>query len=140
MRVTTAKGIAGERGRVEARMNTKVVMAASALFMAVVGVAFSFLPVELLRAAGESGSAVMAVAVQVAGAMLLGFAILNWMAKESVIGGIYNRPLAMGNFMHFAVGAIALVKAGVWIAAAIYAIFAVGFGAILFGTPRRPAD
>jgi hypothetical protein len=129
-------------------MNTKVIMVASALFMAVAGVAFSFLPVELLRAAGESGSAVMALAVQVAGAMLLGLAILNWMAKDSVIGGIYNRPLAMGNFMHFAVGAIALVKGvmaghaqtGVWVAAAIYAILAGGFGAMLFGTPRRKAD
>jgi hypothetical protein len=129
-------------------MNTKLIMVASALCMAIAGVAFSFLPVELLRAAGESGSAVMALAVQVAGAMLLGLAILNWMAKDSVIGGIYNRPLAMGNFMHFAVGAIALVKGvmaghaqtGVWVAAAIYAIFAGGFGAMLFGTPRRRAD
>ena len=32
------------------------------------------------------------------------------MAKESLIGGIYNRPIAIGNFMHFAVGAMALIK------------------------------
>ena len=36
--------------------------------------------------------------------------MLNWMAKGTLIGGIYNRPIAIGNLMHFGVGAIALVK------------------------------
>ncbi|MFT5791804.1 MAG: hypothetical protein ACI9LI_001144, partial [Saprospiraceae bacterium] len=36
--------------------------------------------------------------------------ILNWMAKGSIIGGIYNRPIVIGNLMHFGVGAIALIK------------------------------
>ena len=40
----------------------------------------------------------------------MGFGILNWMAKGTLIGGIYNRPIAIGNLMHFGVGAIALVK------------------------------
>ena len=43
-------------------------------------------------------------------ALYLGFGILNWMAKGTLIGGIYNRPIAIGNLMHFGVGAIALVK------------------------------
>ena len=29
---------------------------------------------------------------------------------RSIIGGIYNRPIAIGNLMHFGVGAIALIK------------------------------
>tara|TARA_B100000795_G_C22758264_1_gene422450 strand:- start:769 stop:1020 length:252 start_codon:yes stop_codon:yes gene_type:complete len=44
------------------------------------------------------------------GAMYLGFAMLNWMAKGPLIGGIYDKPIAVGNFMHFGVGALALVK------------------------------
>ena len=43
-------------------------------------------------------------------ALYLGFGILNWMAKGTLIGGIYNKPIAIGNLMHFGVGAIALVK------------------------------
>ncbi|KGL61723.1 hypothetical protein PHEL85_1504 [Polaribacter sp. Hel1_85] len=32
------------------------------------------------------------------------------MAKETLIGGIYNKPIAIGNLMHFGVGTIVLVK------------------------------
>jgi hypothetical protein len=32
------------------------------------------------------------------------------MAKGSIIGGIYNKPIAIGNMMHFGVGAIAMLK------------------------------
>ena len=35
---------------------------------------------------------------------------MNWMAKDSIIGGIYNKPIAIGNLMHFGVGAITLLK------------------------------
>jgi len=31
----------------------------------------------------------------------LGFSILNWMSKASLIGGIYNKPLLIGNLLHF---------------------------------------
>lgn len=44
------------------------------------------------------------------GALFLGFGLLNWMAKGSIIGGIYNKPLVIGNLMHFGVGAITLLK------------------------------
>jgi hypothetical protein len=48
--------------------------------------------------------------LKILSALYLGFGILNWMAKGTLIGGIYNRPIAIGNLMHFGVGAIALVK------------------------------
>ena len=66
----------------------------------------------------------------------MGFGILNWMAKGTLIGGIYNRPIAIGNLMHFGVGAIALVKvvskiqpySGIIISlAVVYVIFAILF-------------
>ena len=44
------------------------------------------------------------------GALYWGFGILNWMAKETLIGGIYNRPITLGNLLHFGTGGIALVK------------------------------
>ena len=122
-------------------MKTKLIMAASALILGAAGAALTFAPAEILRTFGVGGNPLLTFAFQITGALFLGFAMLNWMAKESTIGGIYNRPLAAGNFMHFFVGALALIKgvmaghtqSAVWIAAAIYAVFAVCFGWILFG-------
>jgi hypothetical protein len=76
----------------------------------------------------------------------LGFGILNWMAKGTLIGGIYNRPIPIGNFMHFGVGAIALVKvvskiethSGIIISlTAVYVVFAVLFAYIFRTNPIR---
>ena len=36
--------------------------------------------------------------------------MLNWMAKGTLIGGIYNKPIAIGNFTHFTIGGLALIK------------------------------
>jgi hypothetical protein len=35
--------------------------------------------------------------------------MLNWMARANRIGGIYSRPVAMGNFLHFTMGALVLL-------------------------------
>src|SRR2546423_1763541 len=85
-------------------------MTCSGLFAAIIGVVLSFAPAECLARLGVQHNPPLAAFVQLCGALYLGFAILNWMARESTIGGIYNRPLAMGNFMHFTVGALALGK------------------------------
>jgi hypothetical protein len=111
--------------------------------MAVAGLALSFAPAEVVSAFGVDAIPVVVFA-QLTGALYLGFAILDWMARESTIGGIYNRPLALGNFTHFLVGALALLKAASktphwlpgWIAAIVYSLLALGFGAVLFGSPR----
>jgi hypothetical protein len=69
----------------------------------------------------------------------------NWMAKDSIIGGIYARPLSLGNFTHFLIGGLALVKFQAqrpiepWLLSAclLYFLFAVGFARLLMVTPRR---
>ncbi|RNI29992.1 hypothetical protein EFA69_10735 [Rufibacter immobilis] len=123
-------------------MNTKLIMLASAVLMAVLGFIASFLPHELLQQLGEETTGIMPVLVQLLGALYLGFAILNWMAKGILIGGIYARPVALGNFMHFLVGALALLKAGqqlngyvLWPLAVGYGVFALLFGLIAFRHP-----
>ena len=124
-------------------MNTKILMASSALVMAALGVAATFLPQEIIAALGGSGRT-LPLLVQVLGATYLGFAMLNWMAKESLIGGIYSRPVSMGNFLHFAIAGIALVKAvvageravAILACTAIYVVFAVAFGAVVFGRAK----
>lgn len=63
------------------------------------------------------------------------------MAKGTMIGGIYARPLAAGNFLYFAVASLSLLKpliagalpVAMIAALAIHAAFAVAFGWLLFG-------
>lgn len=125
-------------------VNSKFLMTASAACMALAGLALSFAPAEVLAAFGVTAIPALVVFAQLTGALYLGFAILDWMARESTIGGIYNRPLALGNFLHFFVGALALLKAASrgsgsiteWVAVGVYSVFAIGFGAVLFGSPR----
>ena len=126
-------------------MNTKLLMIASALLMALCGVALQFAPHEILGYFGADASGIFPLFLQLIGALYLGFAMLNYMARGTLIGGIYSRPLATGNLTHFLVGALALLKyaasaqnaAPVWTAAIIYSIFAILFGITMFTHPLK---
>ncbi|MGB8193282.1 MAG: hypothetical protein WCF67_15235 [Chitinophagaceae bacterium] len=126
-------------------MNSKFLMIASAIVTGLLGVTASFFPTEMLNRIGISPTVTLTLFAQITGALYFGFAIMNWMAKTVLIGGIYARPLAMGNFAHFMIAGIALVKAAMnnslsqylWILAVIYFIFAVLFGIVLFTNPAK---
>jgi hypothetical protein len=121
-------------------------MCTSAVFMGLVGAAALFLPQETLVHSGANPDRMSALLVQIAGAVYLGFAALNWAAQAKLIGGIYSRPVAAGNFIHFTVASIALIKvviAGereviVLAGLAAYTIFAVMFALVMFGRPGGP--
>jgi len=91
-------------------MNTKIVMTSSALFYGVIGILFSFLPNEIAGYLNVESNIITILFLKIMSALYLGFGILNWMSKGTLIGGIYNKPIAFGNLMHFCVGAITLVK------------------------------
>ncbi len=91
-------------------MNTKILMTISAIFLIIIGVLLSFLPNEIADYLNVEPTIITILFLKILSALYLGFGILNWMAKGTLIGGIYNRPIAIGNLMHFGVGAIALVK------------------------------
>ena len=128
-------------------MNTRLLMSLSAVFLGLVGGAATFMPQELAAHHGAPANSQLVLVFQIAGAAYLGFAILNWMAREVLIGGIYSRPVALGNFLHFSVVAMTLLRlmaGGVWshptvMAAVIYLGFAAWFGTALFThpTPRK---
>ena len=128
-------------------MNTKLLMSLSALFMAALGLGASFLPQEIMLHAGNRGDGIGVLLVQALGALYLAFAALNWMARANLIGGIYSRPVALANFMHFAVLAVVLLKAllagshapELVFFAVIYSVFAVAFGYVLFTHPAQVA-
>jgi hypothetical protein len=85
-------------------------MLASATLLLALGVVGSFAPDAVLNALDAPDSAPLQLLVQVMGALYLGFAALNWMARENLIGGIYSRPLAVGNLLHFLSGGLAMLK------------------------------
>ena len=88
-------------------------MIASSVFTGLLGFAASFFPNEILNNIGLAPTETLALIVQISGALYVGFAVMNWMAKAVLIGGIYARPLAMGNFAHFMIAAISLIKGGI---------------------------
>jgi len=125
-------------------LNTKLLLTASTLFLGVIGVGFSFFPKEILMYLDIDATQMLTFMAQILGALFLGFAMMNWMARGSIIGGIYNRPIAIGNFMHFALGAITLLKitfkaevhVGIIISLTVfYTLFALSFAYVFFTNP-----
>ena len=126
-------------------MNTKLVMASSALVLGIAGVAGIFAPHEIAAALAMRADGFDAVMLQLWAAAIFAFAVVNWMSKDSLIGGIYHRPLTVANLAHFMIGGLGLVRYSIdaglpllpSVAAVIYGIFAVSFGSLLFRSPVR---
>jgi len=125
-------------------MNTKLIMTISAVVLAVAGISLSFFPNEIARYIGLDASKTSQLVMQALGALYFGFAMLNWMAKGSFIGGIYNKPLVVGNMSHFMIGCLALIKSVLSISkptyqlvllTAVYTIFAIIFGILFIRNP-----
>lgn len=127
-------------------MNTKLLMTSSSLFMGVIGIAFSFMPNEVLETFGKIHNQTLTLILQLTGALYFGFAMTNWMSKAVLVGGIYSRPLSIGNFSHFLIAALALIKTlfnnnitSIYIygLTIIYVLFAILFGYVIFTHPIK---
>ena len=125
-------------------MNTKSLMTLSAMILALIGISLIFLPKEILNYLELSVSDTLELLMQIIGSFYFAFAILNWMSKGSIIGGIYNRPIAMANLTHFVIAGLALIKEilanpslsyVIWSIAIIYSIFAILYGIVAFRHP-----
>ena len=124
-------------------MNTKLLMSASAVTLAITGLLLTFLPQELLAYFTVGHSEPLILGAQLLGALYLSFALLNWMAKGNLIGGIYSRPVAIGNFMHFMMGGLIFIKLTLKSSATpeliaitvLYCLFAMLFGIVTFTHP-----
>lgn len=120
-------------------------MMISAGFMAAAGALLTFAPLELLGAVPGVQHPALLPALQLLGALYVGGAATNWMSKSNLVGGVFGRPLAMGNLGHFGIGAMALMRiaaggdARFWPLAALYAVFAAAFGYIIFFQPKTVA-
>jgi energy-converting hydrogenase Eha subunit C len=122
-------------------MNTKLLMTFSAIILGMIGIVLTFAPQEFASYFSLPRASI--IILQISGALYFGFAMINWTARANLIGGIYSKPVAMGNFTHFMIGGLALVKfvsqntglVYIWIAVIIYSILAILFGFVSFTNP-----
>ena len=130
-------------------MNTKIIMTSSALTLGTVGITLTFIPETILNLLTINSNEASLFMMQIVGALFFAFGMLNWMTKSSVIGGIYNRPIAIANFTHFLIAGLALSKGlianpklpfMIWVIGGIYFIFMILFGTILFRHPTTETE
>ncbi len=125
------------------RMNPLLLASAVLYFAAALPLLFA--PEELLRYAGASPSTLDTALLQVIGSAIFGFAMLNWMNRYGVIGGIYGRPVVIANFTHAVTAALLLshiafretFSAPLTSVLAVYGVLALAFGAKLFVAPKN---
>jgi hypothetical protein len=114
-------------------------MTSSALLLGLAGVFALFAPDVILSAVGAAAGTTT-VLIQLMGALYFSFALMNWTAKDSLIGGIYARPVSLANFSHFFAGALLLLRyqlsheinLGVFTALLVYTVYAVFFYWLVF--------
>jgi len=123
-------------------MNSKLAMTSASIVLGAAGLLLIFLPQEMASTLEWSEDS--AVLLQLIGASYFGFAMLNWMARGTLVGGIYGRPIVIGNLTHFLIGASIMVRQAiatpstlVVVAAVIYIAFALIFGYMMTHHPIK---
>jgi len=125
--------------------HTRWAVSAAALFLAAMGAALLFAGTEVADAVFRRPD--VEPLASLLGGALLGFGAMNWIARRSILGGIYGKAVVVGNHWHFVVGAIVLLKhgaaaggsAGFWILTCAYVLGAGLFSYLLFGPGVRTA-
>ena len=129
-------------------MFTKLLLTGAAVFQGLYGVALLFLPDVLLGWFTPGPDVRAAFFAQQFGTALLGLAAVNWIGRTSPVGGIYGRPLVVGNVAFFTANALLLLRQALeqpavwalWANTVIVAGFAVAFALLLFGKMQTPSD
>jgi hypothetical protein len=129
-------------------MNTKILMTITSFVLAAAGALALFAPEIVLTQVNAQVSAELMVLGQLLGALYFSFALMNWTAKDSAIGGIYARPVSLGNFGHFLTGSLLLAKylfsnpfsVSALLIFVVYAVFALAFYWLVFHATGLKAE
>lgn len=115
-------------------------MSGSAGLLAVLGIAVAFAPDAAADALSLPAGAVVGAPLAAGG--LMGFAAVNWVGRGAIYGGIYGRPIVLGNFVHAMVLATTLVSLQLdrptalgWSLAAACALYLAAFTRLLLRPP-----
>ena len=126
------------------RPNVLVTATAIVYFVASVGMIFA--GEELLTAFQAQRTMLELALIQLLGAALFGFAMLNWFHRYSRIGGILGRPLIVANLAHTMTAALMLLQIGrrtgwppsLLLGIVLYGSIAIAFGSKLYLPPASP--
>lgn len=121
----------------------RVVMSATTLVFGVLGIATLFLPAEVAELMDMRGGPDFVL--QLVGAGFLTVAILDWMGRGAIYGGVFGRPIVVANLMFGTVGSLSLLSAlirgeaqpGMWAVAAILGLHALAFAYLLKAPPYQ---
>lgn len=125
-------------------MLSKWLLSLSSAYLGAIGVALTFAPHELLAFTGTEATAVPTALAQMLGATCCGLGVTNWMSRDNAFGGIYGRPLGVGNSAAFLIAGLGLLKLaarqelsiGWWAIALVTSVFAVAFNwRVFFSSP-----
>ena len=129
-------------------MNPRILLPLVALTYGVTGMALLFAPLQVAPWLGFASGPALEAALQLGSAGLLGFAMLNWMGRGAVYGGIYGQPLVVANFGFAAVAAPTLFRMQLadsghpvgWTLSVIVAAVWVAYGWLLHSKPWLPPE
>lgn len=118
----------------------RTVMSASAALLLVVGAALLFLPQEVATVLHLQEGA--DAALPLAGAGALAFAALDWVGRAAVYGGVYGRPIVVGNFVFAAIASLTLLRlvvdtptAAGWVLVAAFLVYWLAYAQLLYRPP-----
>jgi len=124
-------------------------MTVSSIILGAAGIILTFAPDIVMNSLNIEANPTSLLLAQVIGGLYFGYSMLNWMTKESLIGGIYNRPIAIANFTHFLIAGLAICKRLIsdpglpktlWAAGVVYAVLGLLFIIILFRHPISSSE
>ena len=115
----------------------------SALVLALGGVALLFAPDVILPALAPGFPPNAVWLAQLLAAAWLGVAVLDWLQRATLIGGIYGRPMVLANLALYFIGDLAVLRAlrtpgaprALWMIAVPATLLAVAYGALMLRGP-----
>lgn len=126
-------------------MTRKTIVTVSSVTLGISGLILSLAPDFLWESQNVKVTPIILVFTQILGALYLSFAILNWSARDNLLGGIYNRSIILANFTHYLVGFISFLEVQILnynviykicLLALIYCTFSISFGIMLITNPN----
>jgi len=122
----------------------KLIILTSAILNGILGILITFLPQETGQLLGiTSQTEATLLIMQMLGAALFGFGLMNYMARGVTLGGIYGKPILLGNLIFHFIAALELIRhlfeahqfGYVLVFAILYAFLAAGFIRMNFTSP-----
>jgi len=123
---------------------TAYLIKVSAFYYAITGLVCLFFPEEILLKIHSNTEEELILFSQLFGAAILSFAYLNWFFRNSLIGGIYGRPISITNLTFNLITGLILLNFSFRnqellciIPMVIHLLLAVFFGLISRKTPEK---